>query len=128
MRLPINWAFDSAGDPTIVAGAADQGWQGSVEWRACPADGSACTPLPQSAYQAQSCTPAPGCPLEVSARPGPTPAGVRFEAVFTKDGTAVTDFTPAWQGRLTLVAPPVLSGQALFGTAVHAQGATWSGG
>ena len=48
--------YDANANPSLSAAAAvGQGQSGVrvIEWRACPPDGSACTPLPDSAYGKQ---------------------------------------------------------------------------
>jgi hypothetical protein len=102
----INATYDQNGDPYLVAPSGAQ-------WRVCPSDGSACTPLTT------------GTGSFALAESGPEPAGTVFEAAYQND----TQRTPPWGGRLTPTSVPTLAAVPLIGQQVPAiTPATWTGG
>lgn len=75
----IRFGFDANAEPKLEARADAPGdsWPGVrvVEWRACPPDGSACTPLPDGAYGGQERCAVPVRALLSRRNPWPDGAG-----------------------------------------------------
>lgn len=104
--------FDLDGNPQLVANPSPDGAKGSVSWAICRPG-------------------APSCEAAGSDRllePGPQPAGTVFEASVDYQGSVTTDRSPAWGGRVTATARPVLAGRAVVGRRVRARPARWTGG
>ena len=98
-----------------------------LQWRTCPPDGSACTPLPDGAYVSrQECTESLRI-CYLAANPGPAAPGTVFEAAFETDGVVTTRRTSAWLGSSTSSAPPAL-GEAVVGRLAAVMPGSWEGG
>lgn len=125
----ISYSVSGGGNPFVSAVITSSGPIGAdrvVEWRACPPDGSACTPLPETAYDRRVC-PSSWSQCSIGARPGEISAGTTFEAVFEIGGVQTTRRTTAWTGR------PINSALVSLSNVVAGQRArivpgTWSGG
>ncbi len=118
----VAYGHSATGDPTVTAGII-QGWAGAdrvVELRSCPPDGSACTPLPESAYSSIRDD-------RIAAVPGETAAGTTFEAAFEVAGAPMTRRTAIWMGRPRSATPASVS-NALVGQRAQVTPGTWSGG
>jgi hypothetical protein len=92
-----------------------------TEWRRC---------APEAPCVAIASTP-PNSPTYTSggsATPGDTAPGTVFEASYTRAGSEVTVRTPPWTGRVTLAAPPAVTGEPVVGRTVDVQSAKWDGG
>jgi hypothetical protein len=110
----IDALYTSAGDPQLSLSLPS--WTGAsvTEWRACPPDGAACTPV-AGAVTALS--------------PGETAAGTAFEVAYVDGGVAKTKRTPVWAGRVASTAPPGLASAAVtVGQPFQAVPGAWSGG
>jgi hypothetical protein len=113
---------DAEGHPYLVA-STNSAMAGLTfnEWRRC-APGATCDAI--------TSTP-PDSPIYTSggiATPGDTAPGTVFEASYTRAGSEVKVRTPPWTGRVTLAAPPVVSGEPVVGETVSVQSARWDGG
>lgn len=104
--------FDLDGNPQLVANPSPDGTKGSVSWAICLPGAAACNPAGS----------------EQVLEPGPQPAGTVFEASVDYQGSVTTDRSPAWGGRVTATARPVLAGRAVVGRRVRARPARWTGG
>jgi hypothetical protein len=129
-QTEIAFVYDENADPELHAearGSSGQNGTRVVEWRACPPDVSACTPLRVSAYEGQQRCPVPVARCSLSARPGPTAPGTVLEAAFERDGTISTRRTSSWRGRPASSGAPAVP-EAVVGRPVPVHGGMWTGG
>ncbi len=59
---------------------------------------------------------------------GPTAPGTTFQASATVGGTTTTDRSPAWNGRVTNMTPPMFDGEPRVGQPLTPHGGEWAGG
>lgn len=106
-------SFDSSGNPSLYATFMPDGRLATPSWAICAPGGASC---------------APAGVTNRAFKPGPVPAGTRFQATATYAGTAYAALSDPWQGTVGATAPPTLTGVAKVGAVVTPHAATWGGG
>lgn len=109
------WQLTPTGDPVLWISQIHyvrMQAPGHPEWRICPPN--------------EACRPIGG--TENWVEPGETAPGTVFESDFIDATGTKTERSPAWQGRVALVAPPGIAGDLRVGGSARPTPASWSGG
>jgi hypothetical protein len=112
--VDIQAVYDRAGNPSLVANFSPDGGLAKPRWSICsPPDVNVCTPANS-----------PSQFLE----PGPTVAGVVFQATATYNGHAYLARSAPWHGTVRATVTTRLEGHPRYGASVTPHGASWTGG